>query len=609
MLPGPVFSVELTTTARRARYYALRTLYGLILLVIVWQNYESHFRWYRPEQAQYSIRQMSSFAQSTFSSFLTAQSIAVLFLTPALVAGVIADEKQRKTLHYLLASRLTSGEIVLGKLCARLLHLAVFVAIGLPVMSLLGLFGGVDPQVVTGTTAVTLTTAFFLAGLSVLISTFARRVREAVVVVFLLELTWLILPPLIEYPMKGSWPVIYSLVGPVDSWVALTNPINLLIDLGQRGPAAATGSPLERVWWTLGSQLACGVAFVALAVWRLRPNFRAAGAEGRRFAPFGRWRRWRLWRRPALGDAPMLWKERYVARPGGLVKSVTRVVATIALIGVGYGVYALGRPAFEELADAGYGGVRSGYARDNFNGYLRGVGTVIYCIWSLAVAAAAAGSVTSEREEDTWTSLTTTDLDGGEILGAKMIGAVWGLRPLGLALVSLWLIGLAAGSVHPFGVLAALLELAVFTWFSAALGTFLSLRARTTTRAMAATVGILIAVNGGYLMCCVPMQPDTPLILLGCTPAIEAMSLLSWADVWDLLGLEGGSYNFPSDRRGELVLACVLGVFVYGLAAAALTAASILGFDSAVDRPRYEGQTRPPKKGSPAELAAEGDIA
>ena len=33
MLPGPVFAVELMTTARRARYYALRTFYGLVLLV------------------------------------------------------------------------------------------------------------------------------------------------------------------------------------------------------------------------------------------------------------------------------------------------------------------------------------------------------------------------------------------------------------------------------------------------------------------------------------------------------------------------------------------------------------------------------------------------
>ena len=42
----------------------------------------------------------------------------ILVLVPALVSGVIADEKQRKTLHYLLTSRLDDLEIVVGKLNA-----------------------------------------------------------------------------------------------------------------------------------------------------------------------------------------------------------------------------------------------------------------------------------------------------------------------------------------------------------------------------------------------------------------------------------------------------------------------------------------------------------
>ena len=32
MLPGPVFAMELLTTARRARYYVLRTVYAASIL-------------------------------------------------------------------------------------------------------------------------------------------------------------------------------------------------------------------------------------------------------------------------------------------------------------------------------------------------------------------------------------------------------------------------------------------------------------------------------------------------------------------------------------------------------------------------------------------------
>ena len=79
---------------------------------------------------------------SIFATLIAFQGVAVLVLTPAIVAGVVADEKRRKTLQYLMVSRLTSTEIILGKLFARLLHIGVFLAIGLPVMCLISLFGG-----------------------------------------------------------------------------------------------------------------------------------------------------------------------------------------------------------------------------------------------------------------------------------------------------------------------------------------------------------------------------------------------------------------------------------------------------------------------------------
>jgi hypothetical protein len=36
MLPGPVFTFELMTTARRGRFYLIRAFYAAILFVILW---------------------------------------------------------------------------------------------------------------------------------------------------------------------------------------------------------------------------------------------------------------------------------------------------------------------------------------------------------------------------------------------------------------------------------------------------------------------------------------------------------------------------------------------------------------------------------------------
>ena len=90
-----------------------------------------------------SVDQWHYAGKSLFEAYAIWQMVMVVLLTPAMVAGVIAEERERKTMPSLLASGLTSGEIVLGKLCARLFHLGCFVALGMPILVLVERFGGV----------------------------------------------------------------------------------------------------------------------------------------------------------------------------------------------------------------------------------------------------------------------------------------------------------------------------------------------------------------------------------------------------------------------------------------------------------------------------------
>lgn len=66
-------------------------------------------------------------------------------------------------MHYLMASQLSSGEIVFDKLLARLLHVGVFVVLGMPVICLLTLFGGVGWEYVVGAYAATFSITIFAA--------------------------------------------------------------------------------------------------------------------------------------------------------------------------------------------------------------------------------------------------------------------------------------------------------------------------------------------------------------------------------------------------------------------------------------------------------------
>ena len=94
------------------------TLYGLALLYVVWSNNpQTMFVLPAGPAGGLSVDQWHYAGKSLFEAYAIWQMGMVVLLTPAMVAGVIALERQRKTMPGLLMSRLTSGEIVIGKLC------------------------------------------------------------------------------------------------------------------------------------------------------------------------------------------------------------------------------------------------------------------------------------------------------------------------------------------------------------------------------------------------------------------------------------------------------------------------------------------------------------
>jgi ABC-type transport system involved in multi-copper enzyme maturation permease subunit len=580
MFAGPVFTAELTTTARRARYYAIRFVYGMILLFFVvqaagdWQVRRGVGALW--EGGELSIREMAKIGRNIFVTFAFLQGGAVLVLTPSIVAGVVADEKQRKTLHYLMASRLNSVEIILGKLFARLLHVGIFLAVGLPVMSLISLFGGVEPMVVVMVYGGTVSTACFLATLAMLISTLARRPRDAHSQVYILELAWLFCPAMVAWLMPaagGRWAQLYSWIEPVNNVLRWTSPLSLV-------DPSARSNPVDAYLWTIGLQGAFAAGFVALAILLLRPTFRREGDGGSRIGWLYEVRRGRRFLpRPDVGDDAMLWKERYVSRTSGIMKVAAGIVLLIVAACLGYGTYQYAEPAFRELWEYGYTVSGPRQDRQGFNVYLRIICTLLYVVWCLGIASVAATAVVSEREEDTWMSLTATPLGGLEILRAKMFGAVWGTRWIGLLLAAFWLLGVLSGAVHPLGLIAVSLETPVYVWFTAALGVWFSLTSRTSLRAQTTTMGILLFINGIYQLCCIPLSPNTPIFALGVTPMVEALSLVSYEDLPTVI-------NADSRRQFEAVITCVLSSLAYGAAALLLTLNAFATFDAKIDRPR-----------------------
>lgn len=622
MLFGPVFHSELLMTARRRRYYVARFAYGLFLLYALRQQYvewtDSNYYIHLGNGSRFdpttSIKAMALFASVAFVGFAWAQGVAILWLLPAFLGGVIADEHQRKTLHYLLGSRLSSLEIVMGKLGARLLHVGVMLFMGVPIVCLVALFGGLDPWEVALVYAGTVSMTLFVAGLSMLVSVIANRPRTGIIASYLLLAAWLYLPPLIGAISTHIEPTGLGWLIPIGKFFMLMNPnhcwelVSQLDAMNQYNAAIATAGirgfsgAVNAVTWQfrlmVGLQTAFGLLFLILAVVLLRPIRGGGGTwERRRTVWFPNLRTLRIFPRPACGDNAMLWKERHSASGCGLGWLASLPVVLIAGLVMGAYLIEAAPPAFREFAGAlsGEPGVIDRH-RLWLNDTIRQCNLCLFMLLLISVPSAAAASITSEREQDTWISLIATLLTGREIVSSKIRGAIWSIRRIVWLMVGLWALGMASGAVHPLGALLAALELAAAAWFAAALGVYISLRAKNSTRALVATMVILLLLNGGYLLLVIPWLNSHPLLWSGSTPFIETAALLSYREIDTLRGAATvvGSYFSPSVRDGSaIIVSCAVSILLYSAGAVLLSRLSLGVYDRVVDRPRRSPTTRP----------------
>jgi hypothetical protein len=326
----------------------------------------------------------------------------------------------------------------------------------------------------------------------------------------------------------------------------------------------------------IGSQAVHGTLLAALAAWQLRPAFRRnQGGTALRTRSRASRRAWRWLAIRPCGDDPVYWKEAYFAPiVAGSGRAVVYAAWIVVLVVSVAGTLYASRDAFGELVKQGYGfGSLSDYnERMALNMSLRIGGSLLIGFWLLQLAGLAAVGIAREREQDTWLGLLATPLEGREILRGKMLGPLRATAPWGITIAALWLIGLAAGAVHPLGLIHAAVVLALVLWFVIALGIYLSLKSKVAWRARAWAQGILIVP---HLCCYLP----SPLVLAG-------VSLWSYNEINALWRMD--SFDAPGFSLG---LAYVLGgIALYGGTAYFLTRAAFRNFDAIADRPRRSGR-------------------
>jgi ABC-type transport system involved in multi-copper enzyme maturation permease subunit len=597
MLFGPITTLEMITAARRARYFIVRVLYAGVLLALLWTNYmETLGSKYRVRGGQYvetdgtaTIGEVASFSRAFFGTFAWAQIGAVLLLTPAMMAGSIAQERERRTIEYMFASMLTNGEIVMSKFLARTIHVGSLLLVGLPLLAIAMLLGGIDPALLLIVFVVTIATLAATASLSIAVSVWAKRSRDAVVRTFVFLLAFLILPPILWLLQGYVWPWLEWLTE-LGRLLTAVNPFAVLIDLFSGRPSVGVAfSPWRPVWPLVASYFCFSALALVWSIVSLRRVYRKSVGAGDA-AP--KWARMRRRWRPALRTRPMLWKELFAATAmlqlgvAGRIAVALLFIASMvpgAIIAYNFNSFG-GRRGVEEFA----------------LGQMMAV-TLLECGALLVVAIRAAGSVTAEKERDTWTSLTSTPLGPAEIVWAKIAGSIYAARwfflPIGLwwALVALF---------FPAFLVITPMQLATFAAIALAVsatGVWFSSWCRTSIRSMASTVALAVFLGGGYLMCCLPLFAgsgrDAEFSLVACIPFLLAAPTVFWVE-----SLQGQGLG-PNDV--EMIVIYILGSAGYLLMGVVMAAINVNGFEERLGRPMRSvpdwpfGAPLPPRPAAP----------
>ena len=311
---GPVFIWEFVRSARRRWHWWLRVLYIGLLLMFLYVTFDDHTS---GSLMLPNHRAMAEIGAQFYSIFSYIQLLAVLIIAPIYAATSVCEEKTRRTLPYLLASRLTDAEIVFAKIGLAVLRVWEVLLCGLPLCAICLLLGGVTPAALFLDFLVAITAAWATCALAVLAAICSRRLVEGLLLVVLAQMLWYILP-IVDIVARAAGTGFYvpSLLLDMNAFRAIAF-----------GQMAGATNPLQTYFATLTATAACGLACTLAAWYLLRPAWRREEERGPLALRFAIWRR-RAAKAKRVWDDPLLWRELRSRH----TTAVDRIVAALYLI-------------------------------------------------------------------------------------------------------------------------------------------------------------------------------------------------------------------------------------------------------------------------------------
>jgi len=195
LFENSVLQRELVTNLRLPRAFVLLAVYNVLLSAVVLVAW--------PQQARLDLTNPVA-ARRLMDLFFLGQYLLAALMTPSFAAGSISGEKERKTYEMLLASPMRPEAIVLGKLLASLVHLAILIFSSLPIVMLCLPLGGVSFYEVLAAYFALILSVVTFGMISIASSSYFARTAASLTVSYLLILPLALLGVLLWLGLQQS---------------------------------------------------------------------------------------------------------------------------------------------------------------------------------------------------------------------------------------------------------------------------------------------------------------------------------------------------------------------------------------------------------------------
>jgi ABC-type transport system involved in multi-copper enzyme maturation permease subunit len=498
-LLGPLFRYEMLRSSRQMRCFSLRCVYGVALLVILYLVFASWFGWdgndprrsasSRGRVGGFSINDMAEFGRTFAYACLWVQLAAAVVLTPILTAGAITEERGRRTLDFVLLTHLKDREIIVGKLAARLAHVALILLTGMPVLGLVQLLGGVDPDLVLAAFAATFLMMVSIGSVAMYNSVQAYNTTQAIVATYGLCITY----------FAASLACLGCAAGTGFQWLggfADGNPLAVVVrEYGSNPRIVTPVGLLESMLRFTAFHCFAAILFCTGAVRRLRrhldePNrrlLRALRESHQNPSQSGPSVSVRRVDRPPAWPAHaenLMWRKELTFE-GFHPAARSQRVALGCLIAIILPLICM--PLVISWAE-------SDRIHEENSLWVRAIGTFVSCILLWSISANAARSITREKTRRTLDSLLATSLENKTIVACKLFGSIFATRWACVLLGLFWACAVITGNLSSFGVFLLILAWCVLASMTATIGFWCSLVSRNTLRAKIYTLAILAGI-------------------------------------------------------------------------------------------------------------------